>query len=210
MKMKITLFIIIIFALRVHAQEDTLQTNNLLDDLSSIDTESTLLLPKKILITQRMFWGNKGLMRNSAYFKLTPEKRQRELKVRRIMLSTHQALGFATLAGMVAQGIIGTQLYNGNTNLKDTHELVAVGINISYFTAAGLALFAPPKMLDERKGYSSIKVHKILAVIHLTSMIATNILAGQMETNPDLRPYHRAAAFTAFGALAAAMIIIKF
>ncbi|MBK7096682.1 MAG: hypothetical protein IPH57_17065 [Saprospiraceae bacterium] len=49
-----------------------------------------------------------------------------------------------------------------------------------------------------------------MSVIHLSSMIATNILAGQLESHPDLRPYHRAAAFTAFGSFALAMIVIKF
>jgi hypothetical protein len=41
-------------------------------------------------------------------------------------------------------------------------------------------------------------------------MIATDILAAQLESNPDLKPYHRAAAFTTFGAFAASMIVIKF
>ncbi len=126
------------------------------------------------------------------------------------MLATHQILGFATMGAMVAQGIVGAKLYNGNIGLKDTHEALAAGVNFGYFTTASLALFAPPKMLDERKGYSSIKVHKALAIIHFSAMIATNILASQIESHPNLRPYHRAAAYTAFGAFAASMIIIKF
>ena len=126
------------------------------------------------------------------------------------MLTAHQILGFATLGGMVAQGIVGVKLYNGDTGLKDTHEMLAVAVNFGYFTTASLSLLAPPKMLDERKGYSSIKVHKALAILHMSAMIATNILAVQLESNPDLRPYHRAAAFTAFGSFAASMIIIKF
>ncbi len=210
MKIKLLIFSMLVSTTGLKAQTDTTQLINLLDDLSSIETEKTPLLPKKILITQRIFWGKRGLMRNFDTFKLTPEKRQNELKVRRVMLTTHQALGFVTLAGMVAQGIVGSKLYNGNLGLKDAHETLATAVNITYFSTAGLALFAPPKMLDERKGYSSIKIHKILAIIHLTSMIATNILAVQMETNPNLRPYHRAAAYTAFGSFAAAMIIIKF
>ena len=73
-------------------------------------------------------------------------------------------------------------------------------------------------MLNERKGYSSIKLHRGLAVIHLSAMIATNVLASMMEGrdsngNSNLekyKPYHRAAAYTAFGAFAASMIVIKF
>jgi hypothetical protein len=46
----------------------------------------------------------------------------------------------------------------------------------------------------------------------MTAMIATNVLAGQIEgpNAATYKPYHRAAAYTAFGAFAASMIIIKF
>jgi hypothetical protein len=193
-----------------YSQTDTTK-NNLLDDLSSVqDTESQQLLPQKIIVTQRILWGQNGLMRNFKTFELTPEERERELRIRRAMLVTHQVLGFVTLGTMVAQGIVGSQLYNGKQSVRDLHEGLAVAVNFGYFTTAGLALFAPPKMLDERKGYSSIKVHKYLAIVHMTSMIATNILAGELESHPNLKPYHRAAAFTAFGAFATAMVVIKF
>ena len=126
------------------------------------------------------------------------------------MLVAHQIGGFTTLGLMVAQGFVGSSLYNGNTDKKDLHEALAAGINIGYFTTASLSLFAPPKMLDERKGYSSIKLHKALAIVHLSGMIATDILAAQLESNRNLKPYHRAAAFATFGAFAASMIVIKF
>jgi len=183
--------------------------NSLLNDLNSDVTEQKLL-PDRMIITQRILWGEKGVMRSMNTFELTPEKRAKELQIRRYALATHQALGFATLAGMIAQGVVGSQLYNGKTSMLGAHEALAAGVNIGYFTTAGLALFAPPKMVDERKGYSSIKLHKALAVIHLTSMIATNVLAGQVKGNPDLKPYHRAAAYTAFGSFALAMVVIKF
>lgn len=207
------------------AQPDT--TNDLLGDISAADNQAEPLLPEHMVFTQRMLWGNKGLMRNFDYFKLTPEKRARELNVRRVMLTTHQIIGYATLAGMIAQGIVGSNLFDYSVNekegdsqkTKDLHEGLATAINIGYFTGAGLALFTPPKMLDDKKGYSSIKVHMGLAIVHLTGMVATNILADQIETakengnyalSKDLKIYHRAAAFTAFGSFAAAMIIIKF
>jgi hypothetical protein len=41
-------------------------------------------------------------------------------------------------------------------------------------------------------------------------MIATNVLAGLVDDHPNLRPYHRAAAYTAFGSFAISMIVIKF
>lgn len=189
------------------AQTDTTGIN-LLDDLNADVTEQKLL-PNKMIFTQRLIWGEKGLIRNMDYFELTPDKRANELKFRRYALGAHQILGFTTLAGMLAQGYVGAQLYNGKTEFKGPHEVLAGVVNATYFTTAGLALFAPPKMVDERKGYSSIKLHKALAVVHLSSMIATNILAGQAN-DPKIKPYHRAAAFTAFGSFALSMIVIKF
>lgn len=197
---------------QVTAQVDTTAASgNLLDDLSIVSFGNNHdLLPARMIPTQRLLWGEKGVMRSFNAFKLSPEERERELKIRRTMLVTHQALGIAALGGMVAQGIVGSKLYNGDYKLKDTHEALAAGINIAYFSTAALALLSPPKMIDERKGYSSIKVHKYLAMLHLSSMVAVNVLATQLEDHPKLRPYHRAAAYTAFGSLAAAMIIIKF
>jgi hypothetical protein len=47
-------------------------------------------------------------------------------------------------------------------------------------------------------------------MIHYTGMITTMVLANQLEQNPDLKPWHKAAAFITFGAFAASMIVIKF
>lgn len=196
------------------AIRDTTATIDLLGELNQENPEKTKLLPDKILFTQRIFWGPKGLMRNFNAFELSPENRQKELKVRRTMLATHQILGFATLGGMIAQGFIGAKLYHATGSdyerIKDTHEKMATAIEIGYFSTASMSLFAPPKMLNERKGYSSIKLHRYLGIIHFTGMITTMVLAGQLENNPDLKPYHRAAAYTTFGAYAASMIVIKF
>ena len=185
-------------------------SDDLLSEVENVDIGNTALLPSKMIITQRILWANKGLMRNIDYFELTSEKRQRELNLRRKMLGMHQILGFVTLGGMVAQGFVGASLYSGNSGIKDIHSALGVGVNVCYYTTAGLSLFAPPKMINDNKGYSSIKVHKYLGILHLTTMTATNILAGLLESNAGLRPYHRAAAYTAFGSFALSMIIIKF
>lgn len=206
----ISVIFLLLASISLQAQNETNTSTNLLEDLSLGSDQSNELLPNKIIFTQKLLWGNKGLMRSFNRFELTPEKRQNELKLRRTMLITHQVMGFVTLGGMVAQGIVGAKLYNGNNNLKGTHEALAAGVNFAYFATASLSLFAPPKMINERKGFSSIKLHKALAVVHLSSMIAVNVLAGLIENNPNLRPYHRAAAYTAFGSFAASMIAIKF
>jgi len=192
--------------LKVNAQQDSLSLD---DFFLETENESISLLPEKMIFTQRILWGEKGLMRNFDYFELTSEKRQRELKVRRKFLGLHQILGFTTLAGMAGQGYVGQQLYN-NGKYEDLHENLAVLVNATYFTTAGLSLFTPPKMLSEGKGYSNMKLHKALAVIHLSAMIATNVLVEAAEDNPDFRSYHRAAAFTAFGAYTLSIIAVKF
>jgi len=190
-----------------YSQNDTTAVD-LLGELSAQQEEAPLL-PNSMLITQRILWGKQGVMRSFKKFELTPENRQNELKLRRAMFIAHQVVGFATLGGMVGQGIVGARLYNGNYDVKDLHEGLAVAVNTGYFTTAGLSLFAPPKAVDERKGFSSIKAHKLLAVLHMSGMILTNVLADKAE-EPKYKPYHRAAAFTAFGAYAASIIVIKF
>ncbi len=196
-------------SLRLIAQSDSLATDNAVI-ISSAQKDSVKLLPKKIFITQRVLWGEKGLMRNFDYFELNRPDRIREMKIRRYMLLSHQVIGYATLAGMVANGIVGARLYNGHSNMGDLHEGLSAAVNIGYFTSASLAFFAPPKFRDERKGFTKVKLHKVLSIVHLSSMIATNVLAGMLEDNPSLRPYHRGAAYLAFGSFAASIVVVKF
>lgn len=184
--------------------------DSLLLSLDAEPEEPVQLLPDKIMFTQRIFWGEKGLLRKTGIMPLNEENRIKELKIRRTMLVTHQILGYATLAGMVAQGIVGGKLYNGETQLKDAHESLAAAVNIGYFTGAALSLFSPPPLISkEVKGLNSIKAHKILASIHFTAMVATNMLAEKAE-DPKYAKFHKAAAFTAFGAFAGATIVMKF
>ena len=174
-------------------------------DLLETTTESQELLPDRMIFTQRILWGKKGLLRKTGIAPLTMEHRQKELKLRRTMLTTHQVLGYATLAAMVAQGIIGGKLYNGNYELYELHKDMATVVNIGYFTTAGLSLFAPPPLLNKKvKGFTSAKAHKTLATVHLSAMVATNIYKNKN------REIHKAAAYTAFGSYAMAVLVFKF
>jgi hypothetical protein len=184
------------------AQTDSL---SLLDDAP----EKLALLPEKMTLIQRGLWGEKGLFRTTGIAPLTEAVRTKEMKVRRAMLVTHQVVGFATLAGMVAQGIVGAKLYKGSYDAKDLHEVLGVAVNTGYFTTAGMALFLPPPLISRKQGINSIKIHKALAYLHFSGMILTNVLADK-ASNPTWKPVHRAAAFTAFGAYAAAVVSIKF
>jgi hypothetical protein len=189
--------------------QDISAVDSLLNELE-LEEPKQELLPDRIFITQKLFWGKKGLLRVTGIAPLTAENRETEMKIRRTMLKLHQVGGFVTLAGMIAQGFVGAKLYNHPTpQLRDTHESLGAFVNISYFSTAFLSFTAPPPLVN-RKGMSSIKIHKGLAMVHFTGMILTNILANQLESNPDLKPYHRAAAYSTFAAFAAATIVIKF
>lgn len=184
------------------------QTDSLLNSIQATDTTQALF-PKKILFTQKIVWGPHGLMRGGKT--VTPEIRAHDMQIRRKMLVAHQVLGIVTMAGFVGQAIVGPKLYKdpGNRNLRSTHEALALTVNATYSLTAITSLFAPPSLIQRDKGLTSIRLHKWLAIVHLSGMLATNILAGQLEQHPNLKSYHRAAAYATFASFAAAMIVIK-
>ncbi len=191
----------------VQAQTDSLLQTLLVDE--KIDTQ--LIAPKKMLFTQQLIWGNNGIFKNRyGSTQDLVERRKIDLRIRRKMLQIHQIGGFVTLGGMLAQGIVGSQLYKGSYNLKETHEKLGAAVNLSYGLTAINALFTPPSTFKRDKKLTSIRLHKWLAIVHMSGMIATNILGTQIENNIALKPYHRAAAYTSFVSLAAAMVVIKF
>jgi hypothetical protein len=205
-------------AVRVVASADTVPAvdQSAADLLAGLSDSTTAepLLPRKMIFTQRAFWGPKGLLRTMNLAPLTPEGRAKELKIRRTMLVAHQIGGFVTLAGFVAQGILGGKLYSAKgqeyVDLKRWHERTAGIINVSYGTTLALSLTTPPPIVGARRGFTTIKLHKYLAVLHLTGMIATNVLAHMIDQHPDLKPVHRAAAYTTFGAYAVSIAALTF
>ncbi|MDG2486052.1 MAG: hypothetical protein P8M23_05565, partial [Flavobacteriaceae bacterium] len=134
------------------------------DDLFNMieqEDDQIELLPEKMIFTQSILWGKNGLFRKTGISPLNLENREKELKIRKTMLTAHQAIGYLTLASMVAQGIIGGKLYNGQDDLYNTHKTMGKIVNIGYFTGAGLSLFSPPPLINKKvKGLNSIKAHK--------------------------------------------------
>ena len=170
-----------------------------------IDNENVELVPDKMIFTQKIFWGEKGLLRKAGISKLSIENREKELIIREKMLKAHQIIGYVTFAAMIAQGIIGGKLYNGENDLYDLHKNLGNFVTVSYFTGASLSLLAPPPIVSkEIKGLNNIKAHKILANLHLPAMIATNIYSDRD------RDIHKASAYTAFASYTLAMIAITF
>jgi len=194
------------------AQPIAAQSDSLLQQLISANTIDSSLIqpPAKMLFTQRALWGTNGILKNRYSGNDLVANRKTDLKIRRTMLQLHQIGGFVTIGGMLAQGIIGSQLYKGDYKVKDLHENVGMAVNLTYGFTALNGLFAPPSAFNRDKKITSIRLHKWLAVLHLSGMIATNILATQIENNVSLKPYHRAAAYVSFTSLATALIVIKF
>ena len=182
------------------------QEKDLFSDLRLESEVDISLLPKRMVFTQKLFWGENGLLRKINLSPLNQEQRQKELKLRRVMLKTHQIIGFATLAGMITQGFLGGKLYkNWNIDRYNAHKTIGNLTSVSYFTGAGLSLFSPPPLINKKyKGLNSIKAHKYLASLHFSAMLATNIFKNKN------RKIHKYSAYTAVGSFAAAIMVFKF
>tara|TARA_B100001057_G_scaffold500795_1_gene617873 strand:+ start:3640 stop:4242 length:603 start_codon:yes stop_codon:yes gene_type:complete len=198
---KIIFLTFFIFQAAVAQERDAL-LEGLFEEEMTIEEQ---LLPQKMIFTQSLLWGKNGLFRKTNISKLSLEQREKELKVRNVMLKSHQIIGYLTLAGMVAQGIMGGKLYNGDYDLYNAHKTLGKWVTASYFTGAGLSLFAPPPLVRKKiKGFNSIKAHKWLAYIHFSGMIATN------AWSKEDRDWHKYAAYTTFASYATAVLVFKF
>lgn len=172
------------------------------------------LLPERMLFTQRLLWGENGALRKVGIAPriITAESRDRELKARRVYFKIHQGIGIATAVGMLAQGYLGTKIYNPDTytaNVNKWHIRNSHFVNITYASTALLSFTAPPPVVN-RKKFDNIKLHKYLSIVHLSGMVTTNVLAHRIKNDYAVnKRLHRAAAFTTFGAYAASIAIIK-
>lgn len=203
--MKLFLFKLFILISLFCTYNSVSQEKELFDLIITDENATPELLPERMIFTQRIFWGEKGILRKTGIAPLNLENRKKELVIRRKMLKAHQIIGYTTLAAMVAQGIIGGQLYNGDYSLYKTHKNMAKVVNAGYFTGAALSLFSPPPLVNKKtKGFSSIKAHRFLSNIHFSAMVVTNMVA---DSN---KKAHKAAAYTAFASYATAVIVFKF
>lgn len=209
----------LLFYSSAFSQIDTLRVNADIDfnkdyqqefPVDSTIIETTQLLPNHYLITQKVLWGEKGLIRYINGFELNEQNRLREVKWRSNMLKAHKILGYATIVGMAGMAYTGVKLYNGDRTYKDLHEGFATYTYATYFTSGGLMLFAPPWQTDRVLGYSNIKLHKYLSFLHMGLMATAIATAGGSENPGLIRNVHRASAFGAFGTYFVSTIIIEF
>ena len=195
----------IIFSVNCFAQDFTEEFENL------INAEKPSLLPEKMIFSQRILWGEKGLLRKAGIVKLSLENREKELVLREKMLKAHQIIGYITFAGMIYQGILGGKLYNGDYSVYDTHKKLGNIVTASYFTGAALSLFSPPPLVNRKKeGLNNIRLHKILANVHVPAMVITNIYADKQYEKKSYKEIHKVSAYTAVASYTLAMVTIIF
>ena len=195
----------LIFSVNCFTQDFTDEFKNL------INTEKPSLLPEKMIFSQKILWGENGLLRKTGIVKLSLENREKELIVREKMLKAHQIIGYITFAGMIYQGILGGKLYNGDYSVYDTHKKLGNIVTATYFTGAALSLFSPPPLVNRKKeGLNNIRLHKILANVHVPAMVITNIYADKQYEKKSYKEIHKVSAYTAVASYTLAMVTIIF
>lgn len=170
---------------------------------------SERLLPEKLKLRQKVLWGPKGLLRISGIAPLTAAGRAKELKLRRWMLDAHQVTGYLTLGAMCVELISGHQLSSGQNHPDHLHRQLATWLGIGYLTSATLSLTAPPpQVVRDEAVINARTIHQTLATVHRGAMLMALVAGTQIGQKGDDRLHHWAA-YTAFGAYATAIIVIK-
>ncbi len=172
------------------------------------------LLPDKMSIMESFLWGENGLTRKIGLVNdLSPEEREHELSIRRIMLTTHQIGGFTTLGLMLAADYFGQKRIDGNRNAGDIHQTLIAATIITYSATAMLAILSPPPLI-RRSEESTTTLHKTLAWFHVAGMILTPILGsmigGRRHFNIDKAHYHQISGYITTAIFAASMIVVTF
>jgi hypothetical protein len=197
------------------------------EDADSLPSPAEALLPEVMGPMEKVMWGPKGLMRNFG-FPLTESSREREVGLRRSLLTAHQFAGFLTLAAMAGTVVTGQLLINSAGEEKGAHAghgggeehdhglhtakvalaWTTVGL---YSTTALLSMMSPPP--GHRKagqGWNSISWHKALGVAHFTGMFVTPFLGLAIEDDHDAQIYHQVTGYATMAALAGAMLVVTF
>lgn len=133
----------------------------------------------------RALWGERGLVR---VLNLAPKTRAGELRLRHHMLKWHQRMGLVTFAALMAQYTTGTRLYKNPGKYYDKyaelHESLGMVTYGLYISTASLSLLAPPARKYDRN-WTSIRIHRYLAIVHFSSMIIQPWLAVYALEHPE-------------------------
>jgi len=159
-------------------------------------------------------------MRSHFDFPLTLDGREKEMGLRRTMLTLHETGGFATLAAMIATCAVGQYAYNkypenispGLGSLKSTLGWTTVAM---YFGTASLALFTPPPLV-RRHHWSSVSTHKLLGAIDFAGILLTPFLASEIGNarkgnfSRTVETVHMVSGYATTATFAASMLVIVF
>jgi hypothetical protein len=176
---------------------------------------------------ESVLWGERGVLRTTGIAPLTPGARKSELGFRRTLLTLHQIGGFATVGLMIPTLILGQRNINNwnaaaagtapfDRQLDRTHKMWAGITFAAYMTTASLAIFSPPPLIRRDEGLNTVTVHKTLAWIHFTGMIATPILGMLAQGShsasqaSNYRTAHQITAYITAAALTASLVIVTF
>lgn len=186
---------------------------------SAFASGSDTLLPGIMSPMEKVMWGRHGLARSVTGWDLTEESREKEMGLRRTMLTVHEISGLTTLAFMIATVVYGQLALNeyrtpapgseSNSRYGDIHSTL-VGFTIfTYATTATLALLTPPPSI-RRHEWSTVSTHKALAWVHVTGMIVTPILAGYIRDSREALRFHQISGYVTTAAFAGAVVAVTF
>lgn len=193
---------------------DTTKSN--LNDLANISLAfKPKLLPDNMSFMEKFLWGENGFVRKIGIAgPLNAESRERELQVRRTMLSIHQITGLATLGLMITADYYGQQVLNGRYNLSGTHKTFVAFTVGMYSITALLAILSPPPMIRRSNELSTITIHKTLAWLHFAGMILTPIIGKMIvkhrAMNINTAHFHQISAYVTTAIFAASVIVLTF
>ena len=101
------------------------------------------LLPESMIFTQRLLWGEKGLMRTTKLFPLSKESREREIKIRRRMLTL---IAFEDMFVWKPNGEMGRHTFYKNNEMAGysavIHALQLKGIDGHYGKQRKVIIFS--------------------------------------------------------------------
>jgi hypothetical protein len=118
-------------------------------------------------------------------------KLEKDVSVRRKLLISHQALGFATLAVFAAQLVIGQLHYQDKysrdgtlTNVYETPHLALGVTTATLFASTGIVALAAPNPYPKPLKFDAALVHKLSMAVAAAGM-AAQIIMGPISAHRD-------------------------
>ncbi len=166
--------------------------NNTLSFEEENKTYTTQLLPERISFMEKFLWGKNGAFRKIGLAgDLNIENREKEIKLRRTLLTIHQTLGILTWFSMAATVTAGQLWLDGKLDSPSLHRTLKYPTIIGYSLTGLFSVISPPP-IERRKEFSTISIHKTLAWLHFAGMVATPILGRLILSSND---YYKSARF---------------